>query len=820
MKISYNWLKDYLKTEIDPLELASILTNCGLEVEEVALWENVSNSLEGVLIGEVIEKKKHPNADKLSITKVNTGMGPPLQVICGAPNVEQGQKVLIALPGAFLKKNNEFFHLKEIKISGYISEGMICSEAEVGLGDSQDGIYVLPTDATVGQQAKEYFSVMRDWIFTIGLTPNRIDAASFVGVARDIAAVLNTSKGTNLKVKMPDFNIFSKSNKDLIVEIVIEDYESCRRYAGLTIKNLKIASSPRWLADRLSAVGMRCINNVVDITNYVMLELGQPLHAFDMKMVKGNKIVVKKFCEPVDFITLDEVKRSISPQDLMICNAEEPMCIAGVFGGFSYGVTENTTEIFLESAYFDPVSIRKTANRHGLSTESSFRFERGADISITDKALKRAANLLIEIAGGEVSSPVYDIYPEPFKKHEISVNFESVNRLIGADIPKETQLAILKELDFEIGSLNDDNVNVKPPFAKVDVSRFADVVEEILRIYGCNNIPLPESFRTNLSNFPKPDIHKIKNTVSEMLTGLGFYEIMTNSLSPQKYYTAKFGYNEKENVSLLNPISVELNTLRRNLVFSGLESIVHNVNRKQNNLRFFEFGKVYRRISDEQNRSVTEKFYENEHLALFMTGNVFPLNWKYPEEKFSFFHIKDIVEKILIRSGIDIDGLEFFSGDSDIFKTRIDCKLKNTEKKIAEFGELSPKVLNITDCRQVVFFAEIMWTDVIETISKNKIVVREPSKFPEVQRDIAVMLDKKIIYNDIKSMIQKRGGKMVKAIRLFDIYEGGNIPDGKISYAINILLVNEENTLTDAETDVIIDNIKKSLIHNFDAVIR
>jgi phenylalanyl-tRNA synthetase beta chain len=565
---------------------------------------------------------------------------------------------------------------------------------------------------------------------------------------------------------------------------------------------------------------MRPINNIVDITNFVMLELGHPLHAFDMKHVKGKKVIIQKFENPHEFVTLDGVTRTIHPEDLMICNSDEGMCIAGVFGGFESGVTDDTTAIFLESAYFNPVSVRKTSNRHALKTESSFRFERGTDPSVTVTALKRAALLLKEIAGAEISSPVYDVYPKSIEKAQITFTHEFINVSLGHSIPAETQLSILRDLEFEIISVEEQTVTVLAPYAKVDVTRPADIVEEILRIYGYNNIPFPETHKTGLTFGAKYDEHNIRNIFSEMLTANGFFEIMTNSLSSDRYYSQEFGFNTHENVKLLNPLSNELNTMRRTLLFSGMESVVHNINRKQLDLSFFEFGKVYSCISADKNLQVTNRYNEETHLALLMTGTVFPLNWLYPEEKITFFHLKNQVQQILHRAGISESDINTEETKLPIFSYGLSYSLKKSEKALVHAGEVSRRVLEMTECRQQVFYAEIMWDNLFEFITGQNIQAAEPPRFPEVHRDIALLLDKNIPYSQIRDIIIGKGGKLVKSVRLFDVYEGKNIPEGKKSYAINIILQDSSKTLTDKETDGILEVMKTSFVQTLGAIIR
>jgi phenylalanyl-tRNA synthetase beta chain len=819
MKISYNWLKEYLDFNIAPEQLSEILTDCGLEVEELSRWESVKGGLEGIVIGQVIEVSRHPNADKLTLTKVDTGSGEPLSIVCGAPNVAAGKKVVVAPVGTTLYNGDEPWQIKHAKIRGEESSGMICAEDELGLGSSHEGIMVLPEDAPVGLPASEYFDIATDWVFTIGLTPNRIDAASHIGVARDVAAVLNALKNSSLKVKLPDIGAFSVDSESLPVEVIVNDVTACPRYSGLTIKNLKPGPSPAWLANRLKSAGMRPINNIVDITNYVMLELGHPLHAFDMKHVKGNSVVVKKLTHNTDFITLDEVKRKLHQDDLMICNAEEGMCIAGVFGGLGSGVTEETTEIFLESAYFDPVSIRKTSNRHALKTESSFRFERGADPSMTVFALKRASILLKEIAGGEISSVIYDVYPVPVEKKQIRFTHQYINDICGHVIPGKKQLSILRDLDFKIEGTEGDDVTVTAPYAKVDVTRPVDVAEEILRIYGYNNVPLPHAHKSTLTEKSVSGFTN-RSVIADFIASVGFHEIFTNSLSPARYYSSSFGFNESKNVELLNPLSSELNVMRRSLIFTGMESVVYNINRKQHDLSFFEFGKVYEKISDNPDLNVAERFHEAMHLVLFMTGNVFPVNWKYPEELVSFFHMKHRVHQILNRIGFNSDQLLTDDTVPVLFRYGLNYSLKHNGKTIVHFGELSPEVLQMTECRQTVFCAEFLWDNLSELMINSSVTAIDPPRFPEVHRDIAVLIDKTVQFDQLRDIVLKEGGELVKTVRLFDIYEGQNIPEGKKSYAINVVLQDMEKTLTDKETDGVMEKIRLSFIKNMGAEIR
>jgi len=820
MKISYNWLKEYINFSLTPQDLSILLTNCGLEVEELEHWQSVKGGLNGIVLGKVIEKNKHPNADKLSLTKVDIGNGEILKIVCGAPNVEAGQNVAIATVGAKIYSADDSFEIKSAKIRGEESFGMICSEKELGLGDSHEGIMVLPNDAIIGTAAKDYFNISEDWIFTLGLTPNRVDAASHIGVARDVMAAINANSNSKTTLKIPHFELPQKSNNELKVEVIIEDTDSCNRYSGITLNNVKVKQSPKWLSDKLISVGLRPINNVVDITNYVMLTYGQPLHAFDLKKVKNNKIVIKKFDKEFDFLCLDEQSRKISTEDLMICNSDEAMCIAGVFGGFDSGVNETTTSIFIESAYFQTVSVRKTSNRHALKTDSAFRFERGADISVTIDAMKMAACLICELADAEISSDIYDVYPVKKEKEIINLKFDFVKKLIGHEIPIELQISILKDLDFEIVESNQDSLILKAPFAKVDVTRPSDVVEEILRIYGYNNIPEPSSMRTNLSKFAKPNPHHTKNVISEILVSQGFYEIMTNSLSSAEYYVSDFGFNETENVKLLNPLSNELNTLRRSMIFTGLQSVVYNINRKQNNLKFFEFGKIYSKISDDKSFDILKRFKENTQLAIFLSGETQNQNWKYKVENVDFYVLKQTIINVLLRLGIKDEMLVSEEFNSELFSYALTLKLKNSGLEIATYGLISKKVTDKVDCRQEVFYGEIYWDNVLEVSNKEKLTVTEISKFPEVRRDIAMLLDKTTKYEAVKEIVINNSDSKLISTSLFDIYEGKNLPEGKKSYAISIILQDKDKTLTDKETDKIVNRIKKQLEEKLEAIMR
>lgn len=669
-----------------------------------------------------------------------------------------------------------------------------------------------------GLEVEEIEYVYTDTVFTIGLTPNRVDASSHIGVARDIAAVINAGGKHNLEVKLPDISEFKVNNNLLNVAVIIEDKEACPRYTGITISDVKVKDSPQWLKDRLMSIGVNPINNIVDITNYVLFEYGQPLHAFDMKYIEGNTVVIKKHNKSFKFVTLDEVERIITPDDLMICNKNKSMCIAGVFGGIKSGVTEKTTALFLESAYFNPASVRKTSNRLGLKTEASFRFERGADPSITKIAIKRAAMMLAEIADGKISSDIIDIYPKPIQKQKIELSFQKVEKLCGVGIDKELQIKILKDLDFEILEQNSESIIVLAPYSKVDVTREIDVIEEILRIYGYNNVPFSERMKSNLAISPKPNPEIIRDNVSDLLTAQGFYEIMTNSLTNKDYYYEALSFNVGEIVSIMNPLSSELGVLRQSMIFSGIEVIVYNLNRKQHNLKFFEFGKTYKRINNDYGACVTEQFEETDVLALLLTGDVFPVNWKYSEEKISCFHLKNIVSMLLQRLAVNENNIEVEALNTPLLNG-LTYNLKNGIS-IVDLGEINKKVLTKFGCAQEVFFADIKWNNLIGHLANQKTISEEISKYPEVQRDISMLVDKTVSFSDIHNIVKTTAGENLRSVNLFDIYQGKNIPDDKISYAISITLQDSRKTLTDKETDELVNKIKDALISKINASIR
>lgn len=816
MKISYNWLKQYIDVDLDPKKVAEILTNTGLEVEGIESFETVKSGLEGVVVGKVKSVRKHPNADKLTLTEVDLGHGHVVPIVCGAPNVEAGQKVPVAVVGTTLYKGDEPLRIKKTKIRGKISEGMICAEDELGLGDSHEGIMVLDKDATVGMDAKTYFNIKTDTIFEIGLTPNRIDGASHYGVARDLAAYLNQFE--KKKVYLPSINHFKTDNEEHIIPVIIKNVEACPRYAGLTISGIKVGSSPDWLQNRLRSIGLSPINNIVDITNYVLHETGQPLHAFDADIIDGNKIIVKTLNEGSRFVTLDEEVRVLSENDLMICNEKDGMCIAGIFGGINSGVTEKTTSLFLESACFDPVYIRKTSKRHLLNTDASFRFERGADPEMTLYALKRAALLIKEIAGGKISSPVQDVYPEPFEPVTIKLSYANLKRLIGNVIPAEDVKKILASLDFEITEETGDNLILKAPLYRVDVTREADVIEEVLRIYGYNQIGINQRSNIAVNHFEKPDKEKIINQISDLLCSNGFYEIMTNSLTKGEHYGKNKAFDENKSVKLFNPLSLDLNVMRQSLLFGGLEAIKYNINRKRNNLKMFEFGTCYWLDSVNAPPQHLNNYMEEQQLALFVTGNKTEDSWNAKEQSTDFYYLKGVISLILQRIGINEDELEVSGDIGPVYAEGMKYSLNSQE--LVRFGIVSKNTLIQFDVNQPVYFAEFKYEILHKAIGRTNIQFKAMPRFPEVRRDLALLLNSDIRFERIKELALKTEKKLLKQVRIFDVYTGEKLGAGKKSYAISFTLQDPEKTLTDKQIDKVMQNLMNVFKDQLGAQIR
>lgn len=819
MNISYNWLKDYLDFDLNPTETADALTSIGLECGSVEEVETVKGGLNGLVIGEVLTCIDHPNSDHLHITTVNLGDGNPVQIVCGAANVAAGQKVVVATVGTTLYSGEESFTIKKSKIRGEESFGMICSEDEIGIGTSHDGIIVLPADAVPGTLAKDYYNIKSDYIIEVDITPNRVDAASHFGVARDLAAYLKQNVKP-IELKKPSVENFTTKVSDNYIKVEVQNTEACPRYSGVTIKGVTVTESPDWLKDRLNLIGLRPINNIVDITNFVLHEFGHPLHAFDAQYIVGGKVIVKTLPEGTKFITLDEVEHTLSERDLMICNEEEGMCIAGVFGGLKSGVTESTKDIFLESAYFNPTWVRKTARRQGLNTDSSFRFERGADPNNTLYALKRAALLIQEITGGEIVGELIDIYPTPINNAIVELTYDKVNQVIGKNIPAETVDSILESLEIRPAGNAENRLILSVPTYRVDVQRDVDIIEDILRIYGYNNVEISENVNSNLSYKSQTDkSYDLQNLISEQLTGSGFNEIMNNSLTKESYYTESQVYSINNCVKLLNPLSNDLSVMRQTLLFGGLESVAFNRNHKNPDIRFYEFGNCYFYDADKKIEGETLKEYSEEfHLGLWLSGNSVTNSWTAADEKSSVYQMKAYVENILSRIGISSDKYSYSQYSNELYSAAISIKTRNRELGI--IGIVSKKVLKTMDINAEVFYADLNWDALMKEIKKHSVTYTEISKYPAVSRDFALLLDKAVLFEDIIKVAQKAERKLLKSVKLFDVYEGKNLPEGKKSYAVNFILQDEEKTLNDKQIDAIMKKIQTSLENELGAQLR
>ena len=820
MKISYNWLKKYIDINFEPLKLSELLTDCGLEVEGLEKYQSIKGGLEGVVIGEVITKEKHPNADKLSLTTVDVGSDKLLNIVCGAPNVAAGQKVIVATIGTTLYFEDQSFEIKKTKIRGEISEGMICAEDELGLGTSHEGIMILDPNAEIGVKAKEYFKIENDYIYEIGLTPNRSDATSHIGVARDLVAVFNClNSNRKSKLKIPSVKDFKIDNNKREIDVIIEDTEACPRYSGITISGIQVKESPQWLKNHLKTIGVRPINNIVDIANFVLFETGQPLHAFDADEIRGEKVIIKKLAQRTKFTTLDEIERELTKGDLMICNESEGMCIAGVFGGTKSGVTEKTKNIFLESAYFDPKTIRKTSKYHALQTDASFRFERGADPNITVYALKRAAMLIKEIAGGSISSEIMDVYPGPINKWTIDVFYKNIDRLIGKSIKRKIIKNILNDLGIDIIQESVEGLKLSIPTFKVDVRGEADIIEEILRIYGYNNVEFSNQVKSSLSFSSKPDKEKIQNLVSGYLCDNGFSEIINNSLINSAYIEKNDVFDKKNDIKILNPISNDLDVLRQSLFFGGLETVAYNQNRKITDLKLFEFGNIYFYDFDKfiKDNPLT-KYFETKHLTLFITGQKHKESWSASPDIVDFYYLKAFVNNILKRLSIDISKMEISLKTSSNFQEGMLYTLKKSE--LVEFGSVSKNPLKDFGIKQEVFYADFNWDLVLDAVKDNKLKYHEISKYPEVRRDLALLIDKNIQFEDIEKLAYQTEKQLLKSVNLFDIYEGDKIEKGKKSYAVSFILQNPEKTLTDKIVDKVMNRLISAFEKNFNAKIR
>lgn len=815
MNISLNWLKDYLKIDLSVEEICEILTSIGLEVGGFEKYESIRGGLKGLVIGEVKTCEAHPDSNHLHITTVDLGDGRLTPIVCGAPNVAAGQKVVVATIGTTLYDGDKEFVIKKSKIRGQESEGMICAEDEIGIGTDHAGIIVLPPEVQVGTPAAEYYNMTTDYTIEVDITPNRVDGASHLGVARDLSAYLQQKQ--DIHYTLPTVDHFKADKNSAGISIEILRPEACPRYAGVCIEGVKVQASPEWLQNRLKAIGLHPINNVVDITNFILFELGQPLHAFDKDKIKGNKVVIRSFPTGTKFTTLDGVERELHENDLMICNAEEPMCIAGVFGGIESGITENTTNVFLESACFDPVFVRKTARRHGLNTDASFRFERGTDPNIVLYALKRAALLIKELGGGEITSEIIDLYPNPIADFEVEVKYAHIDRLIGKAIGQETIKKILNSLEIKIEQETDEGLLLHIPPYRVDVRREADVIEDILRIYGFNNIEVPAKVNSTLSYSQKPDDFQLKNKIADLLAANGFHEIMNNSLTKASYFENLETYKTENTVMLCNPLSSDLNAMRQSLLFGGLESIAYNINRKNNNLRFFEFGKSYT-FHKKEGENHLKQYQEEDRLALFLTGQKTLASWNSKEQKTDFFNLKYYVEMILVRFGFKPEQLTVEETEQDIYREGLSY-LQNG-KYLVTFGMLNHKVLKTVEIDQEVYYAEFSWKNILKAIKSQKIIFVPMPKFPAVKRDLALLLDKKISFKEVRDIAMRTEKNLLKSVSLFDVYEGEKLGVDKKSYAVSFTLQDEEKTLTDKQIDKIMNKLMGTYKHLLGAEIR
>ena len=810
MNISYKWLKEYVDFDLTPQHVAEALTSCGLEVGGLEEVQTIRGGLKGLYVGKVLTCEPHPNSDHLHITTVDLGKGEPQQIVCGAHNVAANQKVIVADLGCVLYDGDKEFVIKRSKLRGVESLGMICAEDEIGVGTSHDGIIVLPEDAPIGMPAAEYYNLESDWVIEVDITANRSDALSHYGVARDLYAWL---KQNNYQTELhkPNCDAFKVDNESLTIDVEVKNSEACKRYACVSISNCEVKESPEWLQNKLKIVGIRPINNIVDITNYIMMAYGQPMHCFDADMVAGHKIVVATQPEGTKFITLDGEEHILSERDLSICNANEAMCIAGIFGGKGSGTYENTRNIVLESAYFHPTWIRKSARRHGLSTDASYRFERGIDPNGQVYALKQAAILCKELAGGQVSMQIKDVYPEPIEGSKVVLTYDYVNSLIGKEIGKDTIKSIVTSLDMKIEAENENQIEILVPAYRVDVKRPCDVVEDILRIYGYNNVEIPLQLKGTLTIPTDEDRNrKYINLISEQLVGGGFNEILNNSLTKVSYYKDLNCYTEETTVKILNPLSADLGVMRQTLLFGGLESIVRNANRKNSNLRFFEFGNCY--YYDELKKEadkLIKAYTQDQHLGLWVTGKRVENSWTHPNEDASFYELKAYVENILVRLGFSLQSVTLAKGENNIFEDSISIVTK-AGKMIAELGVVAYKLTKNMGITNEVFFADIYWDNLLKAVKKYVVEYKEISKYPAVSRDLALLVDKTVEFEQIKEIAYSTEKKLLKAVELFDVYEGKNLPEGKKSYAVNFILQDEQKTLNDKQ----IDSIMKKLIDN------
>ena len=815
MNISYKWLKEYVDFNLTPQEVCDALTSEGLEVDALEEVQSIRGGLKGLYVGQVLTCEPHPNSDHLHVTTVDLGKGEASQIVCGAPNVAAGQKVIVADLGCVLYDGDKEFVIKKSKLRGVESNGMICAEDEIGVGTSHDGIIVLPEDAKVGTPAAEYYNLESDWLIEVDITANRADALSHWGVARDLYAWMKQN-GYETSLHRPSDEGFAVDNEDLPIDVEIVNTDACQRYACVSITGCEVKESPEWLKNKLTTIGLRPINNIVDITNYVMMAYGQPLHCFDADMVKGHKIVVKTMPEGTPFITLDGEEHKLSDRDLAICNAEEPMCIAGVFGGKGSGTYDTTRNVVLESAYFHPTWIRKSARRHGLSTDASFRFERGIDPNGTIYALKQAAILCKELADGKVSMQIKDVYPKKIENFKVDLKYSYVNQLIGKELPVDTIKSIVTSLEMVVLNEDTEGLLLEVPAYRVDVQRPCDVVEDILRVYGYNNVEIPSQLKSSLVIKGDEDIkHRLANLVGEQLLGCGFNEILNNSLTKGAYYEGLNSYPESNLVKIFNPLSSDLNVMRQTLLFGGLESVAHNINRKNPNLKFFERGNVYTFTPEKQNVDNPMAAYKEENMiALWVTGKRVSGSWAHADEASTFFELKAYVMNILSRIGLPFGMLVFKDSESDIFSKATVIENRGG-KKFVEMGLVSKKILKSAGIDQDVYYAELNWTALMKAIKKQKVEYVEISKYPSVSRDLALLLDKGVEFARVEQIAYQSEKKLLKKVELFDVYEGKNLPEGKKSYAVNFILQDEQKTLNDKQIDAIMNkiiaNLKKEL---------
>lgn len=826
MKVSYKWLREYVETDLTPNELDDLLTFSGLEIEGVEKVESIKGGLEHVVIARVLTCEPHPDSDHLHVTTVDVGGERPLDIVCGAPNVAAGQKVVCAQIGTKIyTSDEEFYEIKKGKLRGAVSEGMLCAADELQLGSSHDGIMVLPDDAPVGMPAKEYFGLTEDYTLEVAITANRSDATSHIGVARDVVAVLNTRHGAHLHIQWPETAQLPAMPGVRPIDVTVEEPALCPRYTGITLENVKVQDSPEWLQTKLRTIGIRPINNVVDVTNFVLMEVGQPMHAFDADQIAGNRVVVKRLPQDTPFVTLDGVERKLDARDLMICNAEEGMCIAGVFGGEKSGVTEKTTRVFLESAYFDPTSIRKTSKRHTLKTDASFRYERGCDPNITLWALQRAVKLLQELAGATVASEVIDIYPKPIEKARVELCYKRIFALIGQELPLDAVHTALRSLDIEIEREDAEGMTVRIPTCKVDVYRECDVVEEIMRIYGYNNIHFDERISSCLSYGQKPNPRRLQNIVSDLLTDNGFSEIMNNSLTKAEYFENNPDFDAARSVQILNPLSKELNVMRQTLLYCGLECVVRNLNYKIHDQKLYEFGRTYQlnpdaKAAEGEPLPVTKKYMETQHLSIFVTGAQTGESWRMKQEPADFFLLKSHVLNILRRMRMNMGRLQTVPAQEKYYSQGLALVFKDSKKTLCTMGVLSRDTLKRMDCKQEVFYADIDWTLLLKNYPEKEVLFAEVPKYPEVRRDLALVLDKKVTFAEIEQVAFNTEKKLLKRVGLFDVYEGKGVAEGMKSYAVSFVLQDKDKTLNDKQIEAVMAKLQKNLENQLGAKLR